>query len=153
MCCFTAVAQISLFSFMLNSLWLTVSVSVPTGLLALLLIVLEWTRPGLPTPLRPICDLRVLDHFIQEARDAEVAMVRGKCMHALRCTSRWKLRGGHWPTLTVYQCCYCPVFLEVMQRWMQPLSPRHCSPNQSGLWCLGKEKRKWLLQTAESWNN
>ncbi|XP_018559424.1 erythropoietin isoform X3 [Lates calcarifer] len=43
-------------------------------LLALLLIVLEWTRPGLPTPLRPICDLRVLDHFIKEARDAEVAM-------------------------------------------------------------------------------
>ncbi|KAG7240086.1 hypothetical protein INR49_027940 [Caranx melampygus] len=44
------------------------------GLLALLLIVLEWTRPGLLTPLRPICDLRVLDHFIQEARDAESAM-------------------------------------------------------------------------------
>ncbi|GLD53592.1 erythropoietin isoform X3 [Lates japonicus] len=44
------------------------------GLLALLLIVLEWTRPGLPTPLRPICDLRVLDHFIKEAQDAEVAM-------------------------------------------------------------------------------
>ncbi|XP_041842369.1 erythropoietin isoform X2 [Melanotaenia boesemani] len=44
------------------------------GLFALLLIVLEWTRPGLPSPLRPICDLRVLNHFIQEARDAEVAM-------------------------------------------------------------------------------
>ncbi|XP_041635965.1 erythropoietin [Cheilinus undulatus] len=44
------------------------------GLLALLLIVLEWTRPGLPSPLRPICDLRVLNHFIKEARDAEVAM-------------------------------------------------------------------------------
>ncbi|XP_076021352.1 erythropoietin isoform X2 [Genypterus blacodes] len=43
-------------------------------LLALLLIVLEWTRPGLPSPLRPICDLRVLNHFIQEARDAETAM-------------------------------------------------------------------------------
>ncbi|XP_028285410.1 erythropoietin isoform X2 [Parambassis ranga] len=43
-------------------------------LLALLLIVLEWTRPGLPSPLRPICDLRVLNHFIKEARDAEVAM-------------------------------------------------------------------------------
>lgn len=49
------------------------------GLLAFLLIVLEWTRPGLLSPLRPICDLRVLNHFIQEARDAEVAMVRGKC--------------------------------------------------------------------------
>lgn len=44
------------------------------GLLALLLIVLEWTLPVLPSPLRPICDLRVLDHFIKEARDAEVAM-------------------------------------------------------------------------------
>ncbi|XP_072543519.1 erythropoietin [Salminus brasiliensis] len=43
-------------------------------LFALLLIVLEWTRPGLPSPLRPICDLRVLDHFIKEARDAEAAM-------------------------------------------------------------------------------
>uniref|UniRef100_A0A3Q3X8W2 Erythropoietin n=1 Tax=Mola mola TaxID=94237 RepID=A0A3Q3X8W2_MOLML len=44
------------------------------GLLAVLLIVLEWTRPSLPFPLRPICDLRVLNHFIKEARDAEVAM-------------------------------------------------------------------------------
>ncbi|XP_068611967.1 erythropoietin [Brachionichthys hirsutus] len=44
------------------------------GLLALLLIVLEWTPPGLPSPLRPICDLRVLDHFIKEARDAVAAM-------------------------------------------------------------------------------
>lgn len=63
-------------------------VSAMAGLLALLLIVLEWTRPGLPSPLRPICDLRVLNHFIKEARDAEVAMVRGKCMHALRSKSR-----------------------------------------------------------------
>lgn len=53
----------------------------PAGLLALLLIVLEWTRPSLPSPLRPICDLRVLNHFIKEARDAEVAMVRGKFTH------------------------------------------------------------------------
>ncbi|XP_015229277.1 erythropoietin isoform X1 [Cyprinodon tularosa] len=44
------------------------------GLFALLLLVLEWTRPGLLSPLRPICDLRFLNHFIQEARDAEVAM-------------------------------------------------------------------------------
>ncbi|XP_026791810.1 erythropoietin isoform X2 [Pangasianodon hypophthalmus] len=44
------------------------------GLFALLLIVLEWIRPGLPSPLRPICDLRVLNHFIKEARDAEAAM-------------------------------------------------------------------------------
>lgn len=46
-----------------------------TGLLAFLLIVLEWTRPSLPSPLRPICDLRVLNHFIKEAQDAEAAMV------------------------------------------------------------------------------
>ncbi|KAK5893725.1 hypothetical protein CgunFtcFv8_006569 [Champsocephalus gunnari] len=44
------------------------------GLLTLLLFVMGWTRPGLSSPLRPICDLRVLDHFIKEARDAEVAM-------------------------------------------------------------------------------
>ncbi|KAM9500598.1 erythropoietin isoform 2-T2 [Clarias gariepinus] len=45
-----------------------------SGLFALLLIILEWIRPGLPSPLRPICDLRVLNHFIKEARDAEAAM-------------------------------------------------------------------------------
>uniref|UniRef100_A0A8C1LSE6 Erythropoietin n=1 Tax=Cyprinus carpio TaxID=7962 RepID=A0A8C1LSE6_CYPCA len=37
-------------------------------------MVLEWTRPGLSSPLRPICDLRVLDHFIKEAWDAEAAL-------------------------------------------------------------------------------
>lgn len=58
-------------------------VSVLAGLLALLLIVLEWTRPGLPSPLRPMCDLRVLKHFIKEAQDAEVAMVRGKYIFVL----------------------------------------------------------------------
>ncbi|XP_064181691.1 erythropoietin isoform X1 [Anguilla rostrata] len=42
-------------------------------LIAVLLMVLEWTRPGLPTPLRPICDPRVLDRFIKEARDTEAA--------------------------------------------------------------------------------
>uniref|UniRef100_A0A4W4G7W3 Erythropoietin n=1 Tax=Electrophorus electricus TaxID=8005 RepID=A0A4W4G7W3_ELEEL len=35
---------------------------------------MTWSRPGLPSPLRPICDLRVLDHFIKEARDAEAAV-------------------------------------------------------------------------------
>ncbi|XP_046708483.1 erythropoietin isoform X1 [Silurus meridionalis] len=44
------------------------------GFFALLLIFLEWIRPGLPSPLRPICDMRVLNHFIEEARDAEAAM-------------------------------------------------------------------------------
>lgn len=55
---------------------------VMAGLLALLLIVLEWTRPSLQSPLRPICDLRVLNHIIREAQDTEVAMVRAKSMHA-----------------------------------------------------------------------
>lgn len=73
---------------MFSSLSVTVFLYVMAGLLALLLIVLEWTRPSLPSPLRPICDLRVLNHFIKEARDAEVAMVRGKCMHALRSKSK-----------------------------------------------------------------
>nr|ALZ45043.1 erythropoietin [Schizopyge nukiangensis] len=45
-----------------------------SGLFALLLMVLDWTRPGLSSPLRPICDLRVLDHFIKEAWDAEAAV-------------------------------------------------------------------------------
>lgn len=58
------------------------------GLLAFLLIVLEWTRPSLPSPLRPICDLRVLNHFIKEAQDAEAAMV--------------SLGGGEKKALTVW---------------------------------------------------
>ncbi|XP_048885806.1 erythropoietin isoform X2 [Brienomyrus brachyistius] len=44
------------------------------GLVAVLLMVLEWIHSGLPSPLRPICDLRVLDRFINEARDMEVTM-------------------------------------------------------------------------------
>lgn len=42
-------------------------------------MVLEWTHSGLPSPLRPICDPRVLDRFIKEARDMEVTMVREHC--------------------------------------------------------------------------
>lgn len=53
-----------------------------SGLFALLLMVLDWTRPGLSSPLRPICDLRVLDHFIKEAWDAEAAVVRDMHMMA-----------------------------------------------------------------------
>ncbi|KAJ8008410.1 hypothetical protein DPEC_G00104530 [Dallia pectoralis] len=48
------------------------------GVLTLLLMLLEWTRPGLTSPLRPICDLRVLKHFIEEAKDAEAAMLTCK---------------------------------------------------------------------------
>lgn len=58
------------------------SVLCESGLFALLLMVLEWTRPGLSSPLRPICDLRVLDHYIKEAWDAEAAMVRDMHMMA-----------------------------------------------------------------------
>lgn len=43
-------------------------------LFALLLMLLELSRPALPSPVRPICDLRVLNHFIKEARDADTAM-------------------------------------------------------------------------------
>uniref|UniRef100_A0A8C9VD43 Erythropoietin n=1 Tax=Scleropages formosus TaxID=113540 RepID=A0A8C9VD43_SCLFO len=47
---------------------------VKSGFVAVLLMVLQWTRLGLPSPLRPICDPRVLDRFIKEARDTEFAM-------------------------------------------------------------------------------
>ncbi|KAJ8389305.1 hypothetical protein AAFF_G00121700 [Aldrovandia affinis] len=43
-------------------------------LIAVLLMVLEWTRPAQPSPLRLICDPRVLDSYIKEARDTEAAM-------------------------------------------------------------------------------
>ncbi|XP_034149325.1 erythropoietin [Esox lucius] len=37
-------------------------------------MVLQWAGQGIPSPVRPICDLRVLDHFIMEARDTETAL-------------------------------------------------------------------------------
>ncbi|XP_031440410.2 erythropoietin isoform X2 [Clupea harengus] len=43
-------------------------------LFTVLLMVLEWTSPGLPSPLWPICDLSALDHFIKKAQEAEAAM-------------------------------------------------------------------------------
>lgn len=48
----------------------------PTHLIRLfaLLLMLELPWSALSSPLRPICDLRVLNHFIKEARDAEAAM-------------------------------------------------------------------------------
>lgn len=91
--------------------WLCIvsAVSVLAGLLALLLIVLEWTRPGLLSPLRPICDLRVLNHFIQEARDAEIAMVREKYVHAFRWRSRWSFLLAHCgPGITHMKIFYVP---------------------------------------------
>ncbi|XP_015196081.1 erythropoietin isoform X2 [Lepisosteus oculatus] len=43
---------------------------------AVLLMILEYSRLGRPALLRPICDSRVLDRFIREARDTENAMSR-----------------------------------------------------------------------------
>ncbi|XP_064835278.1 erythropoietin-like [Oncorhynchus masou masou] len=45
-----------------------------SGLVAVLLTVLQWAGRGLPSPVRPICDPRVLDRFIMEARDTETAL-------------------------------------------------------------------------------
>ncbi|XP_028654108.2 erythropoietin isoform X2 [Erpetoichthys calabaricus] len=41
---------------------------------ALLLMILGYTKPGKSSPLRPICDIRVMDQYIKEAKDAENAM-------------------------------------------------------------------------------
>ncbi|MBN3301447.1 EPO protein, partial [Amia calva] len=43
-------------------------------LLAVLLMILEHSGPGRPAPLRPVCDPRVLERFIREARDIENTM-------------------------------------------------------------------------------
>uniref|UniRef100_A0A673KE25 Erythropoietin n=1 Tax=Sinocyclocheilus rhinocerous TaxID=307959 RepID=A0A673KE25_9TELE len=48
-----------------------------TGLILNMLFL--WLGGNQVSPLRPICDLRVLDHFVPEARDSEVIMVRGGC--------------------------------------------------------------------------
>uniref|UniRef100_A0A8C7V359 Erythropoietin n=1 Tax=Oncorhynchus mykiss TaxID=8022 RepID=A0A8C7V359_ONCMY len=45
-----------------------------TGPVVVLLTVLQWAGRGLPSPVRPICDPRVLDRFIMEARDTETAL-------------------------------------------------------------------------------
>ncbi|XP_026114722.1 erythropoietin b isoform X1 [Carassius auratus] len=51
-----------------------------SGLVSILTVFL-WLGGNLVSPLRPICDLRVLDHFVREARDSEVIMrgCRGGC--------------------------------------------------------------------------
>ncbi|XP_048033993.1 erythropoietin b [Megalobrama amblycephala] len=51
-----------------------------SGLVSVL-IVFVWLGGNQVSPLRPICDLRVLDHFVREARDSEVIMrgCRGGC--------------------------------------------------------------------------
>lgn len=62
----------------------------PSGLFAVLLMVLEWARPGLPAPLWPICDLRALDHFVKKAQEAEAAMVRHTHTNIHLCTFMYK---------------------------------------------------------------
>ncbi|XP_048839164.1 erythropoietin-like isoform X1 [Brienomyrus brachyistius] len=52
------------------------------GLVTVLLMVLDWTRPGSPAALRPICDPLVLERFIRESHDTEVAM--GTCRDRCR---------------------------------------------------------------------
>ncbi|XP_016326022.1 erythropoietin b isoform X2 [Sinocyclocheilus anshuiensis] len=51
-----------------------------SGLVSVL-IVFVWLGGNQVSPLRPICDLRVLEHFIREAQDSEVIMrgCRGGC--------------------------------------------------------------------------
>ncbi|XP_067289338.1 erythropoietin b isoform X3 [Pseudorasbora parva] len=44
------------------------------------LIVFVWLGGNQVSPLRPICDLRVLDHFVREARDSEVIMFQGQAV-------------------------------------------------------------------------
>ncbi|KAM8881316.1 erythropoietin isoform 1-T1 [Synchiropus picturatus] len=98
------------------------------GLIALLLILLEWTHPSLPTPLRPICDLRVLNRFIKEARDAEVAMksCREEC--------------GLTASVTVPQT---KVDFEV---WETKKAEERSQEVQTGLWLL--QRALTLLRTS-----
>ncbi|XP_058645402.1 erythropoietin b isoform X2 [Onychostoma macrolepis] len=51
-----------------------------SGLVSVLMVFV-WLGGNQVSPLRPICDLRVLDHFVREARDSEVIMrgCRGGC--------------------------------------------------------------------------
>ncbi|XP_068164097.1 erythropoietin isoform X2 [Antennarius striatus] len=98
------------------------------GLLTLLLIVLEWTRPGLPSPLRPICDLRVLEPLILEARDAVVAMK--SCREGCRLSE----------SVTVPQTA---VEADV---WSKKTALEQAQEVQSGLWLFQQALN--LLQTS-----
>ncbi|KAM9424783.1 erythropoietin [Pholidichthys leucotaenia] len=97
-------------------------------LLALLLILLDWTRPGLPSPIKPICDPRVLNHFIQEARDAEVTM--RSCREGCALSE----------SVTVPQST---VDFDV---WEKKNAQEHAREVQTGLWLLQKAMN--LLRTS-----
>ncbi|XP_018607375.1 erythropoietin-like isoform X1 [Scleropages formosus] len=90
------------------------------GLVAVLLIVLEWTRSGMPSVLKPVCDPRVLDRFIREAQDTEVAMqaCRRECALSL--------------SLTV------PLTSVDFVAWDKKNVQEQAQEVQSGLWLLGK---------------
>ncbi|XP_062239743.1 erythropoietin isoform X1 [Platichthys flesus] len=88
------------------------------GLLALLFVVLELTRPGRPTPLRPICDGRVLNPFITEAQDAHAAM--RSCREGC----------GLSTDVTV------PQTKVNFDEWEKKSAPEQIEEVQSGLWLL-----------------
>ncbi|XP_041093283.1 erythropoietin-like [Polyodon spathula] len=48
-------------------------------LFALLFVITGYTKPAKGVPLRPVCDPRVMDRFVKEARDAESAVVGPSC--------------------------------------------------------------------------
>ncbi|XP_041094125.1 erythropoietin-like [Polyodon spathula] len=50
----------------------------PAGLFALLFVITGYTKPAKGVPLRPVCDPRVMDRFVKEARDAENAVSERK---------------------------------------------------------------------------
>uniref|UniRef100_A0A8C8RL87 Erythropoietin n=1 Tax=Pelusios castaneus TaxID=367368 RepID=A0A8C8RL87_9SAUR len=54
------------------------------GLCTLLLLLLEFATPTHPSPPRPMCDTRVMEKFIKEAKDAEHAM--GGCTNSCNFT-------------------------------------------------------------------
>uniref|UniRef100_A0A3P8W215 Erythropoietin n=2 Tax=Cynoglossus semilaevis TaxID=244447 RepID=A0A3P8W215_CYNSE len=97
------------------------------GLLALLLILLEWTQTGLLYPLRPICDRKVLELFIKEARDAEDAMKS--------CSDGCSLSNS----VTV------PKTQVVLDLWEHKNELEKAQEVQSGLWLI--EKALNLLRT------
>ncbi|KAL4659596.1 erythropoietin-like isoform X2 [Arapaima gigas] len=90
------------------------------GLFTVLLMVLEWAHPGLPSALKPVCDPRVLDRFIREAQDTEVAM------------RRCRRDCGLSQSLTV------PLTSVDFAAWEKKDVQAQAEEVQSGLWMLGQ---------------
>ncbi|KAM6970010.1 erythropoietin b [Aplochiton taeniatus] len=75
-------------------------------LFAALLTVLQLIGPAHPSPLRPICDLRVLDRFTMEARDTESAVRSCKAgcgVSGSFVVPRTNVDMNVWPTKDVLQ--------------------------------------------------